>query len=170
MSIRAVCVVAGVLLATPGGLRCQASDAGDLPPVFAALAGTWSGTGTLMGRAASFEMTWTPRENGFVELRFSNGFVDPSGTVTAVLEARAIYRVSGASAVGVWIDTRPQRIQLEAEITEDAVITTWTAPAERGRTEYRLEGAGAIVRDFVEVDGALRPFGEATYTRSTARR
>ena len=53
-----------------------------------------------MSRSASFEMTWRVQKGGFVELRFRNGFLDASGTVTPVL-ARAIYRPLGTTAVGV---------------------------------------------------------------------
>ena len=136
-----------------------------VPAVFSALNGTWSGAGTLMGRPASFEMQWRTLDGGFVELHFTNAFVDASGAVTPVLEARALYRPSGTTAIGVWIDTRPQRIQLESEISQSAVITNWTAATERGRTEYRIEEGGVTVRDYVEADGEMRLFAEARYTR-----
>ena len=118
-----------------------------------------------MGRPASFEMEWKILDGGFVELNFTNAFVEASGAVTPVLQARALYRPSGTTAIGVWIDTRPQRIQLESEISQSAVITTWTAATERGRTEYRIEDGGLTVRDYVEADGEMRLFGEAHYTR-----
>ena len=137
----------------------------EVPAVFEALTGKWAGVGTLMGRAAGFEMEWKIRDGGFVELHFKNAFVDASGAATPVLEARAVYRPSGTTAIGVWIDTRPQRIQLEAEISPSAVITIWTAATERGRTEYRIEDGTLTVRDYVEADGEMRLFGEARYTR-----
>jgi len=118
-----------------------------------------------MGRSASFEMTWRVQEGGFVELRFRNGFLDASGTVTPVLEARAIYRPSGTTAVGVSIDTRPQHIQLESDVSETAVITRWTAPSEQGRTEYEIEDGGVTVRGYVAADGGMRLFAEARYER-----
>jgi len=114
---------------------------------------------------ASFEMEWKILDGGFVELNFTNSFVEASGAVTPVLQARALYRPSGTTAIGAWIDTRPQRIQLESEISQSAVITTRTAATERRRTEYRIEDGGLTVRDYVEADGEMRLFGEAHYTR-----
>jgi hypothetical protein len=160
-----VCVCTALLL-SPGSAGAQSGGAdAQVPAVFSALQGAWSGSGTLMGRTASFAMTWEAQTGGFVELHFRNAFVDASGAVTPVLEARALYRPSGTTAIGVWIDTRPQRIQLESEITQSAVITNWTAATERGRTEYRIEEGGVTVRDYVEGDGEMRLFGEARYTR-----
>ena len=166
MKIFPIWVASAALLlgASATGAQSSSPDA-PVPAVFAALAGAWSGNGTLMGRPAGFEMEWRIQDGGFVELNFRNGFVDASGTVTPVLEARAIYRPSGSTAVGVWIDTRPQRIQLESEISESVVITNWTAPTERGRTEYRVEDGGVTVRDYVEVEGEMRLFAEARYER-----
>ena len=56
---------------------------------------------------ASLEMVWKILDGGFVELNFTNAFVDASGAVTSVLQARALYRPSGTTVIGVWIDTRP---------------------------------------------------------------
>ncbi len=162
----AIGCVGAALLVGAGPASAQPEDAGSrVPAVFSVLQGTWSGTGTLMGRPASFEMQWKTLDGGFVELHFTNAFVDASGAVTPVLEARALYRPSGTTAIGVWIDTRPQRVQLESEISQSAVITNWTAATERGRTEYRIEEGGVTVRDYVEADGEMRLFGEARYTR-----
>ena len=163
--LAAMCAGAALILgASSTSAQSSGSDA-QLPDVFSALDGVWSGTGTLMGRPASFEMEWKTSEGGFVELRFRNFFVDASGILTPVLEARALYRPSGTTAVGVWIDTRPQRLQLESEVSQSAVITNWIAQAERGRTEYRIEDGGVTVRDYVEVDGEMQLFGEAHYHR-----
>ena len=162
----AMCASAALILgASPTSAQESSGSDTHLPDVFSALEGVWAGTGTLMGRQASFEMEWDIQEGGFVELRFKNFFVDASGALTPVLEARALYRPSGTTAVGVWIDTRPQRLQLESEISQSAVITDWIAPTERGRTEYRIEDGGVTVRDYVEVDGEMQLFGEAHYHR-----
>ncbi len=158
--------VCTVVILLPGRASAQSGGAdAPVPAVFSALQGEWSGVGTLMGRPASFEMEWKTQDGGFVELHFTNAFVDASGTVTPVLEARAVYRPSGTTAIGVWIDTRAQRIQLESEISQSSVITNWTAATERGRTEYLIEEGAVIVRDYVEADGEMRLFGEARYRR-----
>ena len=159
------CACAALTLGTFTASAQSTGPDAQVPEVFSELNGTWSGVGTLMGRSADFEMEWKTLDGGFVELHFRNAFVDASGTVTPVLEARAVYRPSGTTAIGVWIDTRAQRFQLEAEISESAVITNWTAATERGRTEYRIEEGGVTVRDYVEADGEMRLFGEARYTR-----
>jgi hypothetical protein len=57
-------------------------------------------------------------------------------------------------------------------MTGSSVGTQWTAAAEIGRTEYvPTSRSEAVVRDFVSVDGADQPFGQATYRRvgSTGR-
>ena len=162
----AIACAAAVLSLGAGPASAQSgSAAAQVPAVFSALEGEWSGMGTLMGRPARFEMEWRAQEGGFIELRFQNALVDTSGTVTVVLRARAVYRPSGTTAMGVWIDSRPQRIQLESEITETAVITNWSAATENGRTEYRIDQEGVTVRDYVETDGEMRLFAEAQYTR-----
>jgi len=55
-------------------------------------------------------------------------------------------------------------------LAESAVITNWTAATERGRTEYRIDRGGVVVRDYVEADGEMRLFAEARYTRVSGGR
>lgn len=143
---------------------------GPLPAVFGLLAGDWVGEGTLLGRPAAFTIRWTLSSVSEARLDFTNGFRDRTGVVTPVLEAVAIYTVTpSGQVVASWADNRPQAIEIEADVSDSTVVSHWTAPAERGRTEYRLEPDGTMtVRDWVFSDGELRPFGEALYRRSRA--
>ena len=153
-------------LAGNAGLRAQEPPVG-LPPVFQRLEGSWIGTGVLLGRPAEFTMRWEVRDGGFVRLVFTNAWVDESGARTPVLSSEATYLSESTSAIGVWLDDRPQRLTLRAELTDSTVVTHWTADAEEGRTEYVVRSADAVsVRDFVYSDGAERLFAEGTYRRA----
>lgn len=148
------------------GLAAQAPPTAELPPVFMSLEGTWEGEGVLLGRPAVFEMAWELGPSGFVQLSFSNAWVEDGGSSVPVLSARATYLVRGASATGVWIDNRPQRLTLDAVVTDSSVVTHWSAEAEDGRTEYVARSPTSLwVRDFVMSDGEERLFAEATYER-----
>jgi len=157
-------------LALPVIAWAQTSSAtSDLPRVFSALEGAWDGTGTLLERAAEFRMEWSVGGGGFVHLSFANAWVGEEGSRTPVLQSEATYLVRGSTAQGVWIDTRPQRIQLAAIVTDSSVVTTWTAEAERGRTEHVVRSPDEVfVRDLVEADGEFRLFAEARYRRRVA--
>jgi hypothetical protein len=167
MIVRAGAYLLGLcaLLASPAAP--QSRTAAPTPQVFAKLAGRWIGTGVLMGRPAEFSMSWETGEDGFVRLRFSNAWIGQDGSRTPVLSSEATYLPAGATALGVWLDDRPQRIRLEAALTDSSVVTMWTADTEAGRTDYIVRAPDSIiVRDFVLVDGSARPFAEATYRRA----
>ena len=161
-----VALAAVLWTVVPTGVAGQ--DASPAPhPVFERLAGSWEGSGELMGRTARFTMAWEVAPGGFVRLRFTNAFMGEGGQLQPVLRAEATYRVTGDAALGVWVDDRPQRITLEAELTDSSITTEWSAATERGRTEYVVRSASeVVVRDFVYVDGVARPFGEAVYRRA----
>jgi hypothetical protein len=138
-----------------------------IPAVFTTLEGRWTGAGELMGRPAEFEMRWQTEAGGFVGLFFKNAWVSGDGSVTPVLSSVATYYPKGSSALGVWLDDRPQRLTLDAVLTDSTVTTNWAGDAEKGRTEYRVRSPDAVVvRDFVYVDGSERLFAEATYSRA----
>jgi hypothetical protein len=155
------------IVASPALGQAGAGTSTPTPTVFAKLAGQWIGTGMLMGRSAEFTMTWQSDVDGFVRLRFTNAWIGENGSRTPVLTSEATYYPAGAAAIGVWLDDRPQRIRLEAVLTDSSVVTTWTADTEAGRTEYIVRAPDSVVvRDFVSVDGSERPFAEATYRRA----
>jgi hypothetical protein len=111
-------------------------------------------------------MEWRVGSGGFVRLSFTNAWVDERGNRTPVLQSEAIYFVRGSAVQGVWIDSRPQRIQLDAFVNDSSLVTTWTAERERGRTEYMVRSSTELlVRDLVEIDGEFQLFGEARYTK-----
>ena len=119
-----------------------------------------------MQRPANFRMRWEVLGEGFVRLTFSNAWVGDGGRLSPVLTANAVYFVRDSSAIGVWIDDRPQRLTIEAVLTDSSVVANWTAPSERGRTEYLLHSADSVaVKDFVYTNGTEQLFGEASYRR-----
>jgi hypothetical protein len=151
-----------LLFAAPAGTAAQTSAP---PAVLAGLEGEWVGSGVLLGRSGTFRMEWRALEPGFVHLSFSNAWVDGQDTIP-VLTSEATYLVRDRGALGVWIDTRPQQLTLSATLSDTSVVTEWTAPAERGRTEYFVRSPQeVVVRDFVYANGSEQLFGEATYRR-----
>lgn len=150
----------------PVAASAQEADGATVPEVVGALVGEWTGEGQLMGRAAAFEMSWAVLERGFVALHFRNTFVGSDGEHLPVLEARAHYRFAGAEGTGAWVDDRPQRILIRAEVTDSSLVSEWSAESERGRTEYVVRSAEeVVVRDWVGTPDGDRLFGEATYRR-----
>ena len=138
--------------------------------IFERLGGEWRGEGTLLGRAARFEMRWESR-GALTVLAFENAFVDSSGRSTPVLSAAAVYRTSPQSPEAVWLDTRGVRIEIRWTATDSTLVANWSAPEETGRTTYRLTASQEIeVVDEVESDGALRAFATARYRRVDALR
>ena len=153
-------------ISASGPTRLEAQDLAGLPPVLQALSGDWEGSGTLFGNPAAFRMSWTPLDDGFVRLAFTNMLIQGGDTV-AVLTAEATYRVEGDAALGVWIDDRPQQLTLSAVVGDSSVVTDWTAPAETGRTEYVVTSpTEVVVRDYVMSNGAPRLFAEGRYVRA----
>jgi hypothetical protein len=138
-----------------------------VPTAFAKLEGQWTGSGVLLGRPAEFLMRWEIGREGFVRLIFSNAWVAEDGSRTPVLASEATYLPDDSSALGVWLDDRPQQLTLHAALTDTTVVTNWTAAAEEGRTEYVVRSPDeVVVRDFVYADGSERMFAEATYHRT----
>jgi hypothetical protein len=112
-------------------------------------------------------MLWEIGPDRFVRLGFTNAWVGEDGTRTPVLSSEATYLPDGSSALGVWLDDRPQRLTLHATLTDSTVTTNWTADAEEGKTEYIVRSPEeVVVRDVVYVDGSERLFAEAVYRRA----
>ena len=132
--------------------------------VFGFLTGSWEGSGTLFGTPARFSMEWDVAD-GMARLRFANALVDQQGDTTPVLTAFATYRTSGASE-GVWLDTRGETLRLTWVRDDGALIVSWRAPEESGRTSYRPLGDGTVevVDEVLGLDG-WRVFGQAVYAR-----
>ncbi len=135
-----------------------------IEPVFRMLAGVWEGSGTLFGTPARFSMEWDIAD-GMARLRYSNALVDERGDTTPVLTAFATYRTSGA-ADGTWVDTRGQALRLTSAHADGALVVSWRAPDESGRTTYRPldDGTVEVVDEVLGPDG-WRTFGHAAYTR-----
>ena len=167
--VRTMCglLLPAAMTLAPAATLAQGSSSQIVPGVFHLLSGTWVGEGTLLGRAGSFRMSWDVSPAGQIRLDFTNGFVDDSGLVTPVLEAVAVYTVQpDGGVVAHWTDDRPQEISIVAEVGDSVLVSAWTAPAESGRTEYRLMDDGSLrVRDWILSGGEMRLFGEARYRR-----
>ena len=167
----AILVLCAVLMApAPAGAMLVEQE---LPGVFAALLGQWTGEGTLFGRDARYEMEWSRTLNdSFVHLQFSNGFVgEQQGDVTPVVTASAYYRPDAddaGAASGTWFDTRGVMLPLSASVTADTLTTLWgDATTERGRTTYRIAGPNRVeVTDEVMREGEYSVFARATYDRA----
>lgn len=156
---------AQVFTSTPS-LDAQETPPSSVPSAFSKLEGAWEGSGVLLDRPAEFQMKWEVMGSGFVRLTFSNAWVKEGGSLTPVLSSQAVYYLDGSSAIGVWLDDRPQRLTLQASVTDSSVVTHWTAATEEGRTEYLIRSPEVVVvRDFVGVNGAERLFAEATFRR-----
>lgn len=165
-ALHAVGLLALCFVVLGSAVVAQEGAATGVPDVFVRLEGQWIGSGVLLGRPAEFAMRWEIGGEGFVHLMFSNAWVSEDGSRTPVLSSAATYLPSGSSALGVWLDDRPQRLTLNATLTDSTVTTTWTAAAEEGRTEYLVRSPEeVVVRDIVYIDGSERTFAEATYRR-----
>lgn len=143
-----------------------AATADGIDPVFEILAGAWEGSGTLFGTPARFSMEWDIAD-GMARLRYTNALVDARGETTPVLTAFATYRTAGP-ADGTWFDTRGQVLRLTSDQVDGALVVSWRAPDESGRTTYRpLEDGTVDVVDEVFGPDGWRAFGHAVYTRGS---
>lgn len=154
-------IVAVLVLAS-----CASTPAADpTGTVFDRLTGDWRGEGTLLGRDARFTMTWRPHRD-FAVLTFGNGFVDPDGGTTPVLNAAAVYRTTADNPEAVWLDSRGVRIEIRWEASGSTLVAHWTAPTERGRSTYRTLGPDRVeVVDEVLSGDEWRVFGTARLSR-----
>ena len=152
---------AATTLVCPRTVAAQDNRAG----VLATLEGSWEGEGELMGRSATFVMTWERALNGrFLRLDFQNAFAD-TDPVQSVLESHAYYLLGDTVLTGQWMDSRGVILSLRARVVGTALVTEWTGE-ESGRTEYRVIDENALeVNDYVRVEGEYRPFAKARYRR-----
>lgn len=168
--------LAALLLAAAAAIAAPRATGQEpaLPPVFERLLGQWRGEGTLMGRPAEFEMTWSRALNGrFVLLQFANAFAapEPGASTTPVIAATAYYLPDAGdptAAAGTWFDTRGVILPLLSVVSATELVTQWgdDESAESGRTTYRIVSADRIeVIDEVMRDGSYATFARATYGR-----
>lgn len=137
-------------------------------PLLSRLAGSWSGTGTVLKQPSAIQMTWSWELGGrFIKLAFRNDM----GTAPKinVFEGHAYYRPVGEGHYrGMWFDNAGMLRPLEARRDGDALVSKWGTPdTEEGETTYRLAADGTMeVIDRVKgKDGTWRDFGRATYVR-----
>lgn len=141
----------------------------EFPPLAVQLIGTWSGGGTVTGRASSVTMTWE-RVIGeaFLRLRFRNAMAASATRPAEVFEAHGYYRVGPSGGTGTWFDSRGLTLPVAVGLSEDSWTSEWgSETTERGRTVYRLAGTDAIeVVDSVRApDGRSVEFGRTNLIR-----
>ena len=141
---------------------------GGSDPLLSRLAGTWSGTGTVLSQPAKIEMEWAWQLNGqFLKLSFKNHM----GTAPKinVFEGHAYYRpVAGGGYRGMWFDNSGMFRPLDARRDGDALVSQWGTPeTEQGETTYRLlaDGKMEVVDRVKGKDGSWREFGRSQLTR-----
>ena len=129
----------------------------------------WSGSGTLMGSPAAFEMHWQwELDERFLKLEFKNSRQTADGREIS-FRAHAYYRVVGDSLLeGNWFDSRGVTFPLQGLIKGNEITVEWgSEETEMGRTVYVLKSPGEMaVTDYVFSDGRYSKFGEAAYKKS----
>lgn len=128
---------------------------------FGAVSGEWQGEGELFGNTTQFTMNWRADLGGrFMTLEYS---------IVGVMDAIAHYRMAESGvALGTWVDSRGEILELEGEVSRTTLDTIWRSPSETGRTVYELEDENTlVVQDYVQEADGWRLFGEARYVRSS---
>ena len=150
-----------LLLAPVGAARAETPTAADR---LAALAGTWQGAGTWLGKPSRVEARWT--------LTLSGAFVrhdyDVSAAGGAAFAGTAFYR-SGASGPGAatWFDSQGSVHPIETMVDGDTLIALWgPAGGPVGKTHYRVAGERLIIEDWIRgKDGGWRSFSRSELGR-----
>ena len=133
-------------------------------PLLNRLAGTWNGTGTVLGQPSKVSMSWSWELNGqFLKLSFRNEM--PRQT----FEGQAYYRPSEVDRYrGMWFDNSGMFRPLDARRDGDALVSKWGTPdTEEGETTYRLlsDTRMDIIDRVKSRDGMWREFGRTTVER-----
>ncbi|HYB95859.1 MAG TPA: hypothetical protein VEC39_12865 [Vicinamibacterales bacterium] len=133
-------------------------------PLLSRLAGTWSGSGTVLNQPAKIEMSWSWELGGqFIRLTFRNEM--PKAT----FEGHAYYRATAEGRYrGMWFDNSGMSRPIDGRQEQDALVSQWGTPdTEEGETTYWLMPDGRLeVIDRVKgKDGSWREFGRSTVIR-----
>ncbi len=137
---------------------------------FAELAGSWEGTGEVLGMASVQQARWEPAlDAAFFRFVFDNRMTAADGKQSR-FRAEAFYRVAqDGSVTGTWLDSRgiTQPLAGGQDETGALVILWGTEETERGRSTYRLvDDALEITDEVVGEDGNWRVFGQTRLTRN----
>lgn len=133
-------------------------------PLLARLAGTWTGSGTVLNQPSEISATWSWELGGqFLRLAFTNRMPK------AHFEGHAYYRPAGAGRYrGMWFDNAGMLRPIEATRDGDALVSKWgTADTEEGETTYRLvsDSEMEIVDRVKSREGTWREFGRSRLRR-----
>lgn len=130
--------------------------------------GYWTGTGSLFGEDAVFEMEWSPTLKGrFFQLSFKNVFVREGASYE--MQATALYRILDGRLSATWFDSRGQILPIAAELIDKRLVSHWgDESTEQGRTEYTILEDGTMrVSDFVKKGEEYVSFGQAIYKKQS---
>lgn len=134
-------------------------------PLLDRLAGSWSGSGTVLGAPATVRLVWDwTLDRRFLRLTFENQ-MGPGKR----FDGHAYYRPLGGGAYrGMWFDSSGMMRPIDGAAKGDALVALWgTADTERGETTYHLrpDGALEIVDRVMSKDGRWREFGRVVVSR-----
>ncbi len=128
--------------------------------------GHWTGTGTLLGSTAEFEMRWEKVLDGkFIKLTFRNSRTTEKDVIE--LKANGYYQVVNDTLVnGTWFDSRGMVLPLKGTLSSDKLTIQWgDENTERGQTVYIMKPSGIYVEDYVMIEGKPVKFGTASYKK-----
>lgn len=136
---------------------------------FAQLAGSWQGTGEVLGMTSAQEARWEPAlDAAFFRFVFNSRTTAADGRESR-FQAEAFYRVAADGTVtGTWLDSSGMTLPLAGGLDEAGalVILSGSPETRRGRSTYRLEkDALEIVDEVVAEDGSWRVFGRTRLLR-----
>lgn len=130
---------------------------------------SWTGSGTLLGSEAEFNMKWTWELNdNFLKLEFQNKRTSGSGQ-ELVLQSHAYYQPKNDSLfAGTWFDSRGVSFPVKGTLSDSTFTVNWGSPeTEQGRTVYALVSQEeATVTDYVLQGENYVKFGEASYQKT----
>ena len=133
------------------------------------LAGSWTGSGTILGQSSTVDMQWTPvLDSRFVRLTVASHIGPPPKTQH--FEGHAYYEVRSDGRVrATWFDSSGLTRPVDATVSAASLVATWGTPdTEVGETTYRLVSDRTLeVVDRVRgKDGTWQTFGRSTLSRT----
>ncbi|WP_422104058.1 hypothetical protein [Winogradskyella sp.] len=127
----------------------------------------WEGTGTLMGKKATFKMNWQNVLNDqFIKLEFQNEHQSENNEAI-VFKATAFYNIINDTIVtGHWFDNRGISLPLKGQVNDDTLTIFWgNSDTETGKTIYKyINDSSLHVEDYILSNATYHKFGNATYS------
>lgn len=160
---------AALMLTTLAPGAAQTSSDTAATTLLARLTGAWTGTGTILGQAATVEMEWTPvLDDRFMRLTFTS-HIGPA-PATRHFEGHAYYEVRPEGRLrATWFDSSGLTRPIEGVADATTLVSAWGSPeTELGETTYRLvsDRQMEVVDRVQRQDGTWREFGRSTLSRT----